>query len=100
MQKFRVFLTFPVTTCELKIPSLVTTPPKFSITYIKKINDQKIHIHIEEKNNYKNYSLETSKNFGGEKVGIHPNKNERMNNVSKLPYVDNKMFNAEYNIAS
>lgn len=43
VQKFRVFLTFPVTTWELILPSQVTTPPKFSITYIKMINAKKIH---------------------------------------------------------
>lgn len=36
VQKFSVFLTFPVTTCVLMLPSKVGEPPRFSITYIKK----------------------------------------------------------------
>ena len=38
VKKFRVFLTFPVTTCVLVLPSEVTAPPRFSITYIRNIN--------------------------------------------------------------
>ena len=39
VKKFRVFLTFPVTTCVLVIPSEVTAPLSFSITYIRDINE-------------------------------------------------------------
>lgn len=36
VQKFSVFLTFPVTTCVLKLPSHITAPPRSSITCITK----------------------------------------------------------------
>lgn len=33
VQKFKVFLTFPVTTCVQRLPSAVTVPLRSSITY-------------------------------------------------------------------
>lgn len=38
VQKFSVFLNFPVTTCVHKLPLEITAPPRSSITYVKKIN--------------------------------------------------------------
>lgn len=42
VQKLRVFLTFPVTTCVLALPSDITIPPRVSITYEEEISLQQI----------------------------------------------------------
>jgi hypothetical protein len=44
VQKFKVVLTFPVTTWVLTLPSGVTAPPRVSITYTKGTNSQQTHI--------------------------------------------------------